>query len=73
MMKKRFWNIFVAVSILLSSIFFGTYKKTLSASLGEIEHKNIYARIICNGLEVVLSDPDHCIKEYYDYNQEVNR
>jgi len=65
--KGRIWVVFVAVSILLSSLIFGTYKRTLSSSLGEIEHKSFAARSFCNLLEIVLSDPDHCINEYKDY------
>jgi len=68
--KSRIWVIFVAVSILLSSIIFGTYKRTLSSSLGEIEHRSFMARSFCNLLEIVLEDPDHCLKEYNDYLNE---
>jgi len=69
-MKKRFWNIFVAISILLGSIFFGTYKMTLSASLGKIEDMSFAARSFCNLLEIVLGDPNHCRDEYNDYLNE---
>ena len=72
-MNKRTWNIFVAISILLGSIFFGTYKRTLSSNLGEVENKYIVARYICKTLDFVLNDPDHCAKEYQDYLNEVNR
>ena len=72
-MKKRFCNIFVAISILLGSIFFGTYKMTLSASLGKIENENILARGFCKVLEIFLSDPDHCINEYEDYKKELQK
>jgi len=66
-MKKYVWNLFVAISILLGTIFFGTYKTTLSANLGKIEGHNIYARGFCNVLEVILQDPDHCMNEYNDH------
>tara|TARA_R110000868_G_C10972548_1_gene770421 strand:- start:15591 stop:15809 length:219 start_codon:yes stop_codon:yes gene_type:complete len=69
-MKKRMWNIFVATSILLSAIIFGSYKKTLSASLGEIENHNYFAKLTCNVLEIVLNDDEHCLKEYNDYLRE---
>jgi hypothetical protein len=68
--KSRIWVIFVAISMLLGSIIFGTYKRTLSSSLGEIEHKSFAARSFCNILEYVLNDPDHCINEYKDYLEE---
>ena len=69
-MNKRFWNIFVAISMLLSAIFFGSYKRTLSSSMGEIYYHNYFARGFCNVLDVVLSDPNHCLKEYQDYLEE---
>lgn len=71
--KNRLWYVFVAISILLSSIFFGTYKRTLSSTLGEIQHKNMFARGFCNILEFVLDDEDHCLKEYKDYLIEVKK
>ena len=68
--NKRIWNTFVAISILLSSIMFGSYKKTLSASLGEIQENNKAAFYVCKVLDVVLIDPDHCKKEYNDWLKE---
>ena len=65
--KNRLWYVFVAMSILLSSLFFGTYKRTLSSTLGEIEGESLFARKFCDALEYILNDKDHCIKEYYDY------
>lgn len=64
------WNIFVALSILLGSIIFGSYKMTLSASLGEIESESWLAHQVCNTLELILDDPDHCYLEYIDYLEE---
>lgn len=72
-MSKRFWNIFVAVSILLGSIFFGTYKRTLSSNLGEIYNHSYFARGFCKVLDYVLDDEDHCIKEYKDYLEEMEK
>lgn len=69
--KSRVWYIFVAFSILLSSIFYGTYKRTLSATLGEIYNESLFARAICDSLEIILTDPDHCQNEYRDYLQEI--
>lgn len=71
-MKKYFWNIFVAISILLGSIFFGTYKRTLSSSLGEIEDISYLASSICFILDAVLNEDKHCYNEYQDYLNEVN-
>ena len=69
-MKKWLWNVFVASSILLGSIFFGTYKTTLSANLGRIYDDSAFARGFCRVLEVVLSDPEHCQNEYRDLLEE---
>lgn len=70
--NNRVWFIFVAISILLSSILFGTYKRTLSSTLGEMEQKNIItAKLFCKALDIVLSDPNHCQKEYRDYLEEL--
>jgi hypothetical protein len=75
--RGRAWNIFVAISVLLGSIFFGTYKRTLSSSLGEIQNDSRMAgrvsRTICKVLDRILSDEDHCEKEYNDYLREVNK
>lgn len=69
--NNRVWFIFVAISILLSSILFGTYKRTLSSTLGEMEQKSETARLFCKALDIVLSDPNHCQKEYRDYLEEI--
>lgn len=69
--RSRLWAVLVAISILLSSIFFGTYKRTLSATLGEIEDNNRAARIFCRVLSTVLNDPNHCKNEYLDYLEEI--
>ena len=71
--NSRLWFIFVAISILLSSILFGTYKRTLSSTLGEIEHKSVFARGFCDMLELILNDEDHCLKEFQDYLNEVKK
>jgi hypothetical protein len=57
--------------MLISSVIFGTYKRTLSASLGEIEHNSVIAQYFCDILDYVLDDPDHCANEYEDYLREV--
>jgi hypothetical protein len=71
--KGRVWVVFVALSILISSAIFGTYKRTLSSTLGEMEPTSSIARGFCNALEVILNDPNHCIKEYNDYLEELKK
>lgn len=73
MKGTRLHVILVAVSILLSSIIFGSYKKTLSASLGEIENHSYFAKSFCYVLDVAMSDPNHCRDEYLDYLEETKQ
>lgn len=65
-MRKWLWNLFVSISIVLGTIFFGTYKTTLSANLGSIYDDSAFARGFCKVLDVVLQDPEHCQNEYID-------
>lgn len=72
-MNKRFWNIFVAISILLCAIIFGDYKRTLSSKLGELQKNDYISTVICQVLDVILNEEDHCDKEYRDYLKETKR
>ena len=66
------WNVLVAISILLGTLFFGTYKKTLSANLGGIQNNYAVADYICKSLDFILSEKDHCLKEWIEYEDEYN-
>lgn len=66
--RMHFW--FVGTSIALCGLIFVEPNRTLSSKLGGIQSNSYTATVICQALDIILSDPDHCHNEYLDYLKE---